>query len=326
MEIEPSDCCKKQPAKPGRQPADLLRLWQIIAGILAVLLIINVVFDVRITPRWSSTNASISDQTVTEDTFSPDPDTLKLSARILPQKGFELPITWGDLGKQMVTAGVIDADKMRALYAERGGMSSTEEEMLAGESNKKLRITSENAGFMLNMFWALGIGTKNPILEQGPMQETQYGGAGQFASTGGWTLAKGNPMDHYSKHEFITLTDKQQELVERISKSIYRPCCNNSTYFPDCNHGMAMLGLLELLVAQDVPEEDIYRTALTANAYWFPNNYLTIAQFLEKQGTSWEKADPKELLSAPFSSISGYQEIVSKTQPVQIKTSGGCSV
>ena len=33
-------------------------------------------------------------------------------------------------------------------------------------------------------------------------------------------------------------------MENKIAKGIYRPCCNNSTYFPDCNHGMAMLGLL----------------------------------------------------------------------------------
>ena len=245
---------------------------------------------------------------------------------VFPQDGVVLPIRWGNIGYQMVQAGVIDMQKFEMLYKTRGGLSSEMRKLLTDGENGYLVMNEENAGVLLNMLWAFGLANKNPILEQGPMMDPRYGGAGRFASTGGWTLAQGNAMDHYSAHQFVTLTGEQQLLVERVSKNIYRPCCDNPTYFPDCNHGMAMLGLLELLVAQDVPEEDIYRTALTANAYWFPNNYLTIAQFLEKQGTSWEKADPKELLSAPFSSISGYQEIVSKTQPVQIKTSGGCSV
>lgn len=31
-------------------------------------------------------------------------------------------------------------------------------------------------------------------------------------------------------------------------------CCGNSTYFPDCNHGAAMLGFIELAVSQGLVE------------------------------------------------------------------------
>ena len=123
---------------------------------------------------------------------------------------------------------------------------------------------------MLNMFWAFGLANKNEILEQGPMMDPQYGGAGKFASTGGWTLAVGDAMNHYSMHELITLTPEQQDLVERASKNIFRPCCGNSTYFPDCNHGMAMLGIFELLASQGKSEQELYDTAKTVNEIWFP--------------------------------------------------------
>ena len=43
---------------------------------------------------------------------------------------------------------------------------------------------------------------------------------------------------------------KTTKIVEEIAGNIYRPCCGNSTAFPDCNHGMAMLGLIELMVSQ----------------------------------------------------------------------------
>src|SRR3989344_6501798 len=66
---------------------------------------------------------------------------------------------------------------------------------------------------MLNMFWALGLANKNDILEHGPMIDPQYGGAGGFASTGGWTLAQGNAMDHYSMNQLITLTPEQQKMA-----------------------------------------------------------------------------------------------------------------
>src|SRR3989344_4318375 len=105
----------------------------------------------------------------------------------------------------------------------------------------KLEITRENAELLLNLFWALGLASKNEILEKGEMANPKYGGAGNFASTGGWTIVKGNAMDHYSSHKFFNLTPEQQALVDKVSRGIYRPCCGNSTHFPDCNHGMAML-------------------------------------------------------------------------------------
>jgi hypothetical protein len=125
---------------------------------------------------------------------------------------------------------------------------------------------------MLNMLWAFGLANKNPILENGPMMDPSYGGAGNFASTGGWTLAKGDTMSHYSMHTLVTLSPAQQALVEKVAKNVYRPCCRNSTYFPDCNHGMAMLGLLELLAGEGATEEEMYKTAQDVNALWFPQS------------------------------------------------------
>ena len=123
---------------------------------------------------------------------------------------------------------------------------------------------------MLNMFWAFGLANKNDILEKGPMMDPQYGGAENFASTGGWTLAQGKAMDHYSMHKLIVLTPEQQKRVDDVSKNIYRPCCGNSTYFPDCNHGMAMLGILELGASQGQSKQELYATAKSVNDVWFP--------------------------------------------------------
>ncbi|MEK7615967.1 MAG: hypothetical protein AAB420_02045 [Patescibacteria group bacterium] len=118
----------------------------------------------------------------------------------------------------------------------------------------------------LNMFWAFGLANKNEILETGPMMENTP----NYASTGGWTIAVGDPMDHYSMHPLITLTPEQQELVKKTSKNVFRPCCSNPAYFPDCNHGMAMLGILELLASQGKSEKELYATAKAVNNIWFP--------------------------------------------------------
>ncbi len=245
---------------------------------------------------------------------------------VLRTEGVELPIKWQDLGGKLVETGVIDASKFESLYAGRGGLTPEEKELLSGLVSGKIIMTERNSAFWLNLLWAFGLANKNPILEKGPMQDTQYGGAENFASTGGWTLARGNPMNHYSKHEFIKLTPDQQLLAEEVSKGIYRPCCGNSTYFPDCNHGMAMLGLLELMVANGATEKEMYQVALQVNSYWFPDTYLTIDKYLKMKDMSLATADPKEILGINYSSAYGYANILKQTQPVERKSEGGCGV
>jgi len=249
------------------------------------------------------------------------------SKKVIPEDGVVLLAKWGDLGAKMASVGVIDKVKLEELYAGRGGLNGEEKKLLEGLDNGYLKITPENSGFVLNLLWALGLGNKNEILENGPMTDKKYGGAGGFASTGGWTLADGGAMNHYSKHRFIVLTLEQQALVEKVSKGIYRPCCGNSVYFPDCNHGMAMLGLLELMASQSVSEEEMYKAALAVNSYWFPDTYLTIAKHLKSQGKDWSKTNPKEILGYNYSSGPGYQKLLEKIKNPEIKGGGGgCGV
>lgn len=238
----------------------------------------------------------------------------------------EFPLIWGNLGVRMIGAGVIKQSGFEAIYARRGGLTSEKKELLAGQKNNAIRINQQNAGFILNFLWAFGLSNKNPILEEGPMADSRFGDPSNFASTGGWTLAEGNVMGHYSAHPFVVLTEKQQELVERVSKNVYRPCCNNSTYFPDCNHGMAMLGLLELLAAQGTSEPTMYKTALQVNKFWFPDQYATIARYLENSGLSIDSADPKEILGRNYSSASGYNKILQEVGPERQKGGASCDV
>ncbi len=250
-----------------------------------------------------------------------------LEKKVLPKEGVRLPVNWGSLGKQMISLGVIDGKKLDDLYAKRGGLDDETKKMLTEDNYGQPVINKDNANTMLNLLWAVGLANKNEILEKGPMTDKRYGGADRFASTGGWTLSSGKTMNHYSRHNMIQLTAEQQLLVEEVSKNIYRPCCGNSTYFPDCNHGMAMLGLLELMASQGVSEEEMYRVALLVNSFWFPENYMNIAQLLKMKDVDWKDASPKGILSAEYSSSSGYQQVLQKIQPVTPKNGGGsCGV
>jgi hypothetical protein len=251
-----------------------------------------------------------------------------LEEAVIPSEGVVLPVTWGDLGIQLTKNGTIDSQKFQSMYESRGQFTEEEKRLLLASDNGKLKITKENAGYILNLLWALGLANNNPILDSGEMVDPRYGGAGNFASTGGWTIAVGSAMNHYSKHSMIPLTAEQQALVDRVSRNIYRPCCGNSTHFPDCNHGMAMLGLLELMASQGVSEQDMYKAALSVNSYWFPDTYMTILQYMKEKGIAWTDASPKEILGATYSSGQGFARIAAQvTQPTQSSQSGGgCGV
>jgi hypothetical protein len=254
-------------------------------------------------------------------------DIATIEKTVIPDNGIILPLDWGDLGSQMVETGVIDKDKFEAIYASRGGLSKEDTKLLYGKDNKSIVMNRENSGILLNMLWAFGLANKNEILEKGPMVDEKYGGnAGKFASTGGWNISVGDSMNHYSKYAFITLTQEQQDLVERVSKNIYRPCCGNSTYFPDCNHGMAMLGLLELLALEGVDEEEIYNIALAVNSYWFPDTYITLAEYFAQKGIDWTDVDSKEVLGVKYSSGQGYANILEQMEPTTIQKGAGCGV
>ncbi|MEK7512601.1 MAG: hypothetical protein AAB601_00180 [Patescibacteria group bacterium] len=199
-------------------------------------------------------------------------------------------------------------------------------QFLADVEDTQIRMTLENAPVFLNLFWAFGLANENPVLTEGPMVDPQYGGAGRFASTGGWTLAKGDAMTHYARHALVPLSPAQQALVERVAGGIYRPCCGNATYFPDCNHGMAMLGLLEIMAAQGFSEEEMYRTALAVNSFWFPDTYLTIAAYKASQGVPWSAVEPREVLGADFSSAAGFQRVSALVPKQELPSGGGCGV
>lgn len=246
-----------------------------------------------------------------------------LKQKVVPTKGFVLPVKWRDLGKQLVESGAIDSKKLESIYATRGDLSEKDKLLIMATNDDNLSIDMENSGILLNLLWALGLANKNSILEDGPM--AKEGDTGNFASTGGWNIAENNAMDHYSKHELIKLTAEQQKLVEEVSKGIYRPCCDNSTYFPDCNHGMAMLGLIELMASQGVSMEEMYATALKVNSFWFSDTYLAIGKYFQDKNIEWSAVRPSEVLAKEYSSAPGYQKIRSQVNIPQ-GFGVGCSI
>ena len=53
--------------------------------------------------------------------------------------------------------------------------------------------------------------------------------------------------------------------------------------------------------------EEIYRTILRFNSFWFPSQYLqTAAYFQSVKGVQWDDINPKLLLSKDYSSVTGW--------------------
>jgi hypothetical protein len=249
---------------------------------------------------------------------------VNIENKVISKNGFRLKLSWNTLGKQMVADGVIDLAKLSQSLTSKDQLTPDLAKYFDG-SNQAITINSQNSHFWLNVLWGLGLANQNALLDSGDMQTG--GTPGNFASTGGYTLGQGDAMTHYSKHSYIQLSDAQQKTVEKIASGIYRPCCGNSAAFPDCNHGMAMLGLIELMVSQNASEQDIYNAALAVNEYWFPQTYFSIAYHFEKLGKDYSKIPAQEILSSVYSSAEGnkkvQQETLGVTWPSQA-TGEGC--
>jgi len=248
-------------------------------------------------------------QPVAESAPGLNPDWLL--EQVNPAAGYELPALYGDLGPRLIQAGAIDPDRFIQVYQEAGRQLNTDQltALLRG-SDAPVVISRESSHFLLNFFWALGLANHNPLLEDGPMMSYSEGDIGRFASTGGWTLGARPATELYSSANILELTPQQQELVERVASQVYRPCCDNHAAFPDCNHGMAMLGLLQLLASQGASEGQMLEAAKHANSFWFPQQALEVAAFMRvTQGLAFEEVAAGDAVGRDLFSGTGFNAL-----------------
>ena len=242
-----------------------------------------------------------------------------ITQAVIPKDGFTLPISWGDLGPKLIAVGVIDQKK----FEEAVRVTDEQKNILEKGGDIPVKIDSQNGQFVVDLLWAIGLAQKSDVYVNGPLGKEYKNEQGNFASTGGWTLAKGDATKYLNKFDLIPLTPDQQKRVEEIAKNVYRPCCDNPTWFPDCNHGMAALAAIEMMVSKNLSDEEIYRNVLKLNSFWFPDTYLTTAIYFDRQGTSWDEVDAKKVLGKEFSSASGASDIAKKVGPLPGQSSGG---
>ena len=257
-----------------------------------------------------------------------------LLEEINPSAGYTIDAVYGNIGPKLLESGAINFNKLKTLY-EKTGYPLTKEQIkiLTEGSNEKITINQDNAYFLINFLWALGLVNKNPILDEGPL--IKYGGLGKigsFASTGGWTLGTKTAAELYSKSEIISLDKRKQDILDDFANNSYRPCCNNSTAFADCNHGMAALGLGEIMAENNASAEEMFEALKYFNAFWFPQQYLDLAKYFKiREGKDWDKVDARMVMGKDYSTASGWQRVknwLASNNAVEKAPSkgGGCGV
>jgi hypothetical protein len=316
-----------QPIEEGIQPPaeDVPAIRRIRLGALAFI-IVTVTFLLGFGSgylKWGQDETAESKQ---------QQELIELYEQVNPKDGYALPVSYGDLGPQLVEAGVIDKNAfLNVMNASGDTLSNQQIEILSNGSDEQIVITRENAHFLLNYFWAVGLANRNPILTDGPIVQNSNGQVERFASTGGWTLATKPVTELYASLDLISLTPEQQARVQEAAAAVYRPCCDNPTLFPDCNHGMAMLGLLELMASKGASVDEMLEAAKYVNAFWFPQQNLEIAMDLgANQNVSFKNADAHLVTGPAFSSGSGFAVVHQRLQqsgllPQAPKQGGGCA-
>lgn len=234
-----------------------------------------------------------------------------MAAQVLPAAGYQSRVALGDSMVKLTQAGVIDRVKLEALYAGGGGAPEELKIVLDQASRRPIRLTAKNARLYVNLLWPLGLANRMASNSASPLNGPSRF---RYASTGGWTLGReANGGAYFNAFPIVELTAQQEALVTRIAQHSFRPCCNNSTFHQDCNHGSALLGLLALGASQGLGEEALLREALAFNAFWYPEHYTHIALYFKVvKDIDWRNVDAATVLGAKYSSASGMQANVAR--------------
>lgn len=233
-----------------------------------------------------------------------------LAATLFPDEGVNLGVSWGDIPPRLVEEGVLDLEKFSAA-AQRAGSPLTDDQLkvLTEGSNEDIIFSAANAYFMLDVLWALGLANKTTVLTEGPIAQNGWDQAGGYAGTGGWTIGVQPGPEYLAALDLISLTPEQQAVVDDVAYNAYRPCCGNMTAFPDCNHGMAALGLAELMASQGASADEIFQALKDISPFWFPSQYHQLALYFEGQDQDWEDVDARTVMGREYSSSAGFKQV-----------------
>jgi hypothetical protein len=235
---------------------------------------------------------------------------------VLPPGGYKTSVSFGDTILRLIAAEAVDPAKFRRLYNKRGGLPGWVDRLFTAPSAEPITFNRETAPYLLNLLWPLGLSTKTAFNDKSPLNSIRLP---SFASTGGWRLGKArNGYVYFNRVDTMELDAAQEGIVLEAARRTFRPCCNNSAFYQDCNHGSAMLGLFELAASQGGTLEDLYRIGLAANAHWYSRQYVATALYFRSiEGKPWRQVPPETVLGKRYSSLSGWRANVDR--PLQGK-------
>jgi hypothetical protein len=229
------------------------------------------------------------------------------TATVSPWAGYRSRIALKDGLLRVVRHGVLDRGRF---IAAEGGPKQLPEgwlDKLSQPSNDPIYLTRDNAAAWVDLLWPIGLANHMAANAASPLAGHDLP---NFASTGGWSLGRrANGAAYFNRYRIVDLTSAAEALAVHVAKATFRPCCDNSTFFQDCNHGSALLGLLQLGAAQGLDETALYVEALAFNSFWFPDTYIRTALYFKAvRNTDWLKVDPRLVMGAEFSTASGWQK------------------
>jgi len=221
----------------------------------------------------------------------------EITSKVLPKEGFTIDATWGSSVKDLVDAGALDPVKLEGILKNQYAQEMKPEwrKILAGEAaNEKLAINNENAVFMMYVLWAFSKHNENAILTDSPL-------AKYFNN---YDIGVGRAG--YGDVKLLSLSPEQQAIAEKVALNSYRPCCGNSTGWPDCSHGFSALGLVEIMASQGYSEKEIFDAFVKFNSFWFPSTYIQNAVYFKMaEGKNWDEIDKEIVAGKNFSSQQG---------------------
>ena len=231
------------------------------------------------------------------------------TANVIPPAGHQSRVALGDCIIRVVRNGVISRDKFRELEKFNGKMPGELATVLKTPSGDPIHLTQDNAVQYVNLLWPVGLSNHLDANKKSPIAVPDLP---NFASTGGWTLGVAPEGSvYFNKFPIVELKPEAEALTVRVAKSTYRPCCNNSTFFQDCNHGSALFAVLQLGASQGLTEDQLYREALAFNSFWFPDYYIRTALYFKVvRKTDWRDIDARTIMAADFSAGGPWQQNV----------------
>ena len=229
------------------------------------------------------------------------------TANVIPVTGYQSKVALMDCVHKLVRYQVVSRDKYRALQGATGRAPDELAILTRTPSRNPIHLTRENASHYVNLLWGVGLANRLDANKDSPIAGKDLT---NFASTGGWTLGMAPEGSvYFNRFPIIELKPDAEALAVRVAKLTFRPCCNNSTFFQDCNHGSALFAVLQLGAAQGLGEDQLYKEALAFNSFWFPDYYIATALYFKTvHKTEWRDVDAKTVMSAEFSSGSGWQK------------------